>query len=827
MKYKFFKATLLAFALSIFFAFPAWAQQSLGVGGNQFRVLISYFDAVDAANLSADLDYLQSNGITGIRIFPNWWGTQTGTEYAPNTLIDSAGNIRQDVLTRMHAIIDAAASRGMIVDVSFARETVQGLSVANYKDGVVEAITELANHSNVFFDLQNERDDASDTYLSESDVLDLRQRVEAAVGTGEILSASMGGSASEISGFVSRTGLDIINHHDSRDNSWWSLTGGRVDAIQAAAPGRPVYFGEPGRIGTAGATADNVITAVSQARGAGASAWTFHTQAGFNLNGSTLESRLSAAERDFLSRFRAAIQNIPWGGGVPGGTNPPIDGPSGPQGICPDGYIQLVSANASTGDAVEGRTGLYCDNDPVESDNVDYPVTGTLMCGGNTSGGTAFVAAGYTRCRTWNFDTNNNPTGQQILGQVTCGQTTQVTVTNANVSGGAWTTSPSTEAALCIVGTAVEPTTPPPGGGNTPTPVPIPPPTAPPTITGFEPETAVPGMEVVVRGTNLTNTIQLISADGTITTVTGTVNRARSETSFIVPANIQPGQYSIGVTGPAGSVVSNRRLTIAGGTALLDPFTLPVPVTQMNFGQLLQLIINYSLYILGIAVFVMVFWAGFEWFSAAGNLGSVSKAKQRITNAVIGAILLVGAYVILYTINPDLVGGTFELTGIPTRPGAGATGTLPEGASCQNEQSLATAYGTRYPQPAGTQYGGAPELDVLVNCLLQDPNVSSLTDRNQLYSYERTNTACNYTRGNAVCGACAHATNSCHYGGSNGTNGSLAIDFNASNTSANGEQQLYNAIRARATACNINNPDQRIRFETNHTHVSTNNCSGN
>jgi hypothetical protein len=88
---------------------------------------------------------------------------------------------------------------------------------------------------------------------------------------------------------------------------------------------------------------------------------------------------------------------------------------------------------------------------------------------------------------------------------------------------------------------------------------------------------------------------------------------------------------------------------------------IPVPTTEMDFGQLIQFIINYSFYVVGIAIFGVMFWAGFTWFTAAGNSSKINEAKGKIYNAIIGAILLSSAYVLLYTINPDLVGGTFTL----------------------------------------------------------------------------------------------------------------------------------------------------------------------
>jgi hypothetical protein len=52
---------------------------------------------------------------------------------------------------------------------------------------------------------------------------------------------------------------------------------------------------------------------------------------------------------------------------------------------------------------------------------------------------------------------------------------------------------------------------------------------------------------------------------------------------------------------------------------------------------------------------LMIMIGGFLWITAAGDAGKISRAKSLIIDAVIGLILAVGSYVILYTINPDLV----------------------------------------------------------------------------------------------------------------------------------------------------------------------------
>ncbi|OGN20878.1 MAG: hypothetical protein A3B00_00700 [Candidatus Yanofskybacteria bacterium RIFCSPLOWO2_01_FULL_41_33] len=128
-------------------------------------------------------------------------------------------------------------------------------------------------------------------------------------------------------------------------------------------------------------------------------------------------------------------------------------------------------------------------------------------------------------------------------------------------------------------------------------------------------------------------------------------------------------------------------------------------------------------------------------------------------------------------------------------------------------QSLAQKYGVPYPRK------NAPELDTLISCV--NSKLSRMIDQNQIYTYERTNDLCNYTRGERVCGSCAHKVRSCHYGGSNGAQGALGVDFNAKAPYT--ETQLNTELQKLETTCNFG----YIEFGTDHTHISSQGCSGN
>ncbi|MDP3793086.1 MAG: pilin [bacterium] len=94
----------------------------------------------------------------------------------------------------------------------------------------------------------------------------------------------------------------------------------------------------------------------------------------------------------------------------------------------------------------------------------------------------------------------------------------------------------------------------------------------------------------------------------------------------------------------------------------------PAPPTNPNadaeFGQMIGNVFNYALILVGISVFVMIMWGGILWLTSPANPGNIATAKKKIYNAIIGAVILLSAYVILKTINPELVGGRLDLPGI-------------------------------------------------------------------------------------------------------------------------------------------------------------------
>ena len=63
----------------------------------------------------------------------------------------------------------------------------------------------------------------------------------------------------------------------------------------------------------------------------------------------------------------------------------------------------------------------------------------------------------------------------------------------------------------------------------------------------------------------------------------------------------------------------------------------------------------FSFVVIGFIILAVLIYAGFVYLTSAGNPGRLSEGKERIIEALLGAAILLGSYIIFTTINPKLV----------------------------------------------------------------------------------------------------------------------------------------------------------------------------
>ena len=75
---------------------------------------------------------------------------------------------------------------------------------------------------------------------------------------------------------------------------------------------------------------------------------------------------------------------------------------------------------------------------------------------------------------------------------------------------------------------------------------------------------------------------------------------------------------------------------------------------QVTFPGYVQAIYRFALFGVGIAALLMLSIGGFMYMSSAGNQALAGSAKQVITNALFGLLMVLLAWLLLSVINPDL-----------------------------------------------------------------------------------------------------------------------------------------------------------------------------
>lgn len=307
-------------------------------GAPRFLLLVSYFDALRASDavLDEDFRWLRAQGIDGVRIFPNWWRCEAqrrcGGHPGPDTLFEApSGGLRPDRLARLRAVLAKAAAHRLVVDLSFARETVapgpDGARLAPdaYGKGLAAAMAALGDTApHVVVDLQNEVD--HNRVFARGAADDARQVAALAhriARPGRILMVSSGEGDVELYTFCGTPGpcpagarpMDAIAVHDTRRADWVDRTAAVAAAMRAIGDRRgvkPVYFQEPyaWQDETAADRVARFHRAAAGARTGGAAAWLFHTRSGFILRERSMKAQMAADERRAIEGLRAAVDRV-------------------------------------------------------------------------------------------------------------------------------------------------------------------------------------------------------------------------------------------------------------------------------------------------------------------------------------------------------------------------------------------------------------------------------------------------------------------------------------------------------------------------------------
>ena len=109
--------------------------------------------------------------------------------------------------------------------------------------------------------------------------------------------------------------------------------------------------------------------------------------------------------------------------------------------------------------------------------------------------------------------------------------------------------------------------------------------------------------------------------------------------NFMPQVSIPNSDFQAGKSTVVGTPVSTNE-----GTAM----------SSNLLGRYVLAMYNYGLDIVGILAAIIMMAGGVLWLTSAGNTSKISQAKELMTGSVIGLLILVGAWFLLNTINPNL-----------------------------------------------------------------------------------------------------------------------------------------------------------------------------
>ena len=127
-------------------------------------------------------------------------------------------------------------------------------------------------------------------------------------------------------------------------------------------------------------------------------------------------------------------------------------------------------------------------------------------------------------------------------------------------------------------------------------------------------------------------------------------------------------------------------------------------------GEYITWIYNYALKVAGILAAIVLMAGGVLWLISSGDASKIKQASDLIIGAVTGLVILLSSYVLLITVNPELVKfrpitmgalSNKEVTELIKEKNSGQSGTYLK-AGCATDQELVTGvnfYATGYCQP--------------------------------------------------------------------------------------------------------------------------------
>lgn len=145
----------------------------------------------------------------------------------------------------------------------------------------------------------------------------------------------------------------------------------------------------------------------------------------------------------------------------------------------------------------------------------------------------------------------------------------------------------------------------------------------------------------------VSRTVCLVAA----VSLVASIGLARPEPTYALELNIQAPDPQIPIPGLSKFVVPTPQPCPSSVTTVPGQECLDIPW----LGQYLRGLYQYGVILSSILAVIVIMVAGFIWMTAGGSSGRVSTARSYIFGAMSGLALMLGSYMILYLVNPELV----------------------------------------------------------------------------------------------------------------------------------------------------------------------------
>lgn len=170
----------------------------------------------------------------------------------------------------------------------------------------------------------------------------------------------------------------------------------------------------------------------------------------------------------------------------------------------------------------------------------------------------------------------------------------------------------------------------------------------------------------------------------------------------------------------------------------------------------------FAIWIVGISALFMGTYGAFTYLTSAGNTSRVKAGREIIVDSIIGLAILLFTWLILNTINPDLVNLHFgSVNSVPNDSESGAATPGGGGGESGSCGGMNTSVSNQCKLVS-------PELNALMACMAKEGAsgpVNSITSQWVVDDLDKAKSCCGRGDSNATdAKQCPHAANSCHHG---------------------------------------------------------------